>query len=87
MEQARSLRSERILVLGLFLASNLLDAALPEQVLQRVQADSVVQSLGTQLCERLFRETAVPPVVFEMQSHLLALRTREHLQDRVRYYL
>ena len=37
--------------------------------------------------ERFFRETDGQPVVFAIQSHLLALRTREHLQDRVRYYL
>ena len=56
MDLARTLGSERVLFLGLYLASDLLGAVLPQEVSQRVQSDPVVKSLATQVCERLFSE-------------------------------
>lgn len=85
MRRARSLGSGRMLFLGLFLASDLLGAALPEEVWQRVQADPVVKSLATQVRQRLFREANDSPGIFE--SSLFYLRARDSLQDRVMYCL
>lgn len=85
MEQARTLGSERVLFLGLFLASNLLGAALPEEVLQRVQADTVVKSLTANIRERFFSEANDP--LQGVNPHVFFFRMRERLRDRVRYLL
>ncbi len=56
MQQASASRSERMLFLGLFLASDLLGTTLPNEILQRIQANVVVKSLSVRVQERLFRE-------------------------------
>jgi hypothetical protein len=84
MEEAREVGGERMLFLGLFLANELLGAPLPDEVLRRVQADPPSKALAAQVHERLFHEVYSPsPGVFE--SSLFYLRTRERLQDKVRY--
>ena len=65
------------------LASDLLETALPKEVLRRVQADPVVKSLAAQVRERIFRAANVPPGILEMISFYL--RAMESLGDRVRY--
>lgn len=85
MKQASTLGSERMLFLGFFLASDLLGAALPEGVWQRVRSDRVVKSLAAQVRERLFLETNSPSGIFE--SDLFYLRARERPGDRLQYCL
>ena len=85
MEQARALRSERMLFLGLYLASDLLEISLPEEASQRVQADPVVRSLAARVRERLFRESNDPRGILE--SWLFHIRVRERLRDGCRYCL
>ena len=85
LEQAATLSSKRMLFLGLYLASDLLGAALPEEVLQRVQGDPVVTTLAAKVRERLFRETDGPPGVLE--NSLFHLKATERLRDRIRYCL
>ena len=81
MDQARALKSERMLLLGLYLASDLLEAPLPEEIRARVHSDPAVRSLATQVGERLFRE--VLPGVFE--SWRFQVRIRDRLWDGCRY--
>jgi hypothetical protein len=83
MEQARELGGERMLFLGLFLASNLLGATPPDEVLQRALADPPVRALAAQVRGQLFREADNPPNIFE--EALFYLRARERLYHRVRY--
>lgn len=85
MGQAARLRSERIVFLGLLLAKDCLGAILPERVLQRVQAEPVVQSLAAQLREQLFAEADCFPRV--MDHVAFYLRMRERSQDRMAYLL
>ena len=85
MKQARLLGSERMLFLGLFLANDLLGAALPEKVLPGIEADPVVRSLAAQVREQLFREVHSRPGV--LQPCLFHLKVRERLRDRVWYCL
>jgi len=85
MDRARSLGGERMLFLGLFLASDLLGAALPEEVLRTVRADAIVQPLGSQVRERLFQtpnsSTQVP------DRFLFYVKTADGISDQVRYCL
>jgi hypothetical protein len=84
LQQAGKLGIERMLFLGLYLARDLLGAALPEEVLQRVQSDLVVTSLGAKVRERLFlRDDHGPPEV--MEGCLFHLKMMERLRDKGRY--
>ncbi len=83
MEQACALGSARMLFLGLFLANDLLGAALPAEVLQRAQADPMVVSLARQVRQWLFLDPSERPG--SLESCLFHLRARERTQDRVRY--
>lgn len=90
MAQASALGGERMLLLGLFLASDLLGAALPEEVSERVRADPTVGTLAGRIREQLFRETDRSTESLEGQEgapafHALHLEVRERLRDKIRY--
>ena len=87
MKQARLLGSERMLLLSLFLASDLLGTALPEKIWQRLQAEPSVKSLAAQVRERLFVEVDNSPRFEDSNFSLWDIRVRERLQDKVRYCL
>jgi hypothetical protein len=73
--------SLRILSLGLSLASELLEAPLPPEVLQSVQKDTVVRVLAEQVQQRLFAQDL--PVSGILDGALLQLRMRERKRDRL----
>jgi hypothetical protein len=75
----------RILVLCLLLASDLLGAALPADIAQRLQTDAAVTRLGAQVWAQLFREADSSAKVFE--TLVFRLRGRERLRDKLRYYV
>ena len=83
LEQAEASGSRRILLPGLLLASDLLGAALPEGITQRLQTEPSVTRLGAQVRAQLFREAHSSPKVFETLRFLL--RGRECLCDKLRY--
>ncbi len=85
VEQARRLSSERMLLLGLFLAHELLGAALPEGVLGMARADPAVASLAAQVYVWLW--SGPPDCLGDLDGCLFHLRARERVQDRVRYCL
>lgn len=87
IEQASTLGSERMLFLGLQLASDLLGATLPPEVLQRVEAEPVVKSFAAQVRKQLFCEVDLPSGDSKIKSFLFHLRVKERLQDKVRYCL
>ncbi|OUL26880.1 hypothetical protein BV378_12205 [Nostoc sp. RF31YmG] len=82
MKQSRILGSERMLLLGLFLAHGLLGTTLPEEVLLKIHSNTLVKSLYLQVCEWLFERQ---PSKFEV--YILHLKVREHLADKLRYFL
>ena len=85
IEQSGKLRSEHHLFLGLLLASNLLGAALPQEVLRKVQTDAVAGRLAAQVHTCLFSETA--DVVKVVESSLLHFRVMQRWRDRITYVL
>lgn len=92
MAQASALGGKRMLLLGLFLASDLLGAALPEKVSQRIQADPTVKALAGRVTEQLFQETDYPAELLKGYEgapafHNLHLEVRERLVDKIRYCL
>jgi hypothetical protein len=75
----------RILSLGLVLAGELLEAAIPPEVLQIAQKDAVVRELAEDLKRRLFAETASASGIID--GALLQLRMRERKRDRIGFGL
>ncbi len=87
MEQASALGMRRMLVLGLFLANNLLGASLPEAVMHRARADTAILPLVRYVRERLFGDSPVTAEAWKWQSRQFQLRARERWRDRFRYCL
>ncbi|MBC7813253.1 MAG: nucleotidyltransferase family protein [Burkholderiales bacterium] len=87
MEQASIFHCRRMLLLGLWLAHNLLDTTLPDEMQQQVQAEVVLPRLGAYVTERLFAQdvwNSQPPVISEA-DYEFHLQIREHLRDRFTY--
>ena len=87
--QADMLGMRRMLFLGLYLASDVLGAALPEHVLHTVQADRSVRGLARQVRRRLFVERREEQGVFQLSAAQIAfhLGVRERARDKLRYSL
>lgn len=85
MEHARASGGVRILLLGLSVAQHLLGAVLPQEMVHRIQADPVVQALTVQVRAQLCASLHGLPGT--MDRHTFYLRTRERVQDRLRYFL
>jgi hypothetical protein len=92
MARASALGGERMLLLGLSLASDLLEAALPEKVSQRLRGEPIVKTLAIGICEQLFRETDIPGGFLEGYEgapafHTLHVKLKERLRDKIRYFV
>lgn len=79
LAQARQWGCQRILLLGLLLARDLLGAALPEQIIQKIQAAPVVSACARRVSHTLFSDTH-PGVGDAGYLHL-----RERFRDKVLY--
>ncbi len=77
--------SRRILSLGLMLASDLLEAPIPLEVLQIEQKDVVVRTLAEDLKRRLF--AGEPSSSGIIDGALLQLKMRERKRDRIAFGL
>lgn len=83
-QKAAAADSERMLLLGLYLAHKLLQADLPPDVQQRCAADARLESLATNISEHLFNgPTHVPATSREIFKY--NLRVRKSLAARARY--
>jgi hypothetical protein len=82
LENAKTLGARRILSLGLFLASDLLGAAMPPEVWKAVQPDAQVKKLAGQIREQLFTSRSSTGGKFAEAVTLVTLRERR--SDRLR---
>jgi hypothetical protein len=78
---------ERMLLLGIFLANELLQAPLPEDVLKKVQADERIEELAGQVYEGLFPAAEGSHRMFEEEAHFqpFHLKAMERSRDKVWY--
>lgn len=83
LEQARETNSERMLLLGLFLAERLLGAPLPDVAARALHADPALPALAEPVTGWLFRSGDGEPGHREKSRFHLGLRGR--LRDRLRY--
>lgn len=81
--QAAALGGERMLRLGLFLATDLLGTHLPRQVAQELRTDPVVRTLATEVGRGLFGRPAGRPGA----GNLFYVRAMTSPRRRVRYCL
>jgi len=79
--EASAIGATRILMLGLSLATDLLGAPVPAEVLHSVKESLHVHRLVSAVASALFAE----PADSELPSHLFFLRARERFRDRVTY--
>ncbi|MBI3800892.1 MAG: nucleotidyltransferase family protein [Deltaproteobacteria bacterium] len=91
LRQAQMRGSQRTLLLGLFLAQDLLGAELPEEVRQNIQADAKIKLLAKQVTDQLF--TAAQALGKEGENRPTFYRTvfylhmRERLWDKAQFFL
>jgi hypothetical protein len=86
MEQATALGCRRALFLGLLLAENLLGTSFPQEISQRLQADTVAKTLAREVGERLFQEDGGSQGFLEESLfRRFHLEVMERLIDKVRY--
>jgi hypothetical protein len=83
MRQAEAMGCVRMVLLGLVLAGSLLKARVPDEVLQRADADPVVQSLAAQVGQRLFLDTNGRPGAIE--TYRFYSRAMDRFRDKRRY--
>ncbi len=83
MVLARTLGSERTLLLGLYLASDLLGAALPQEISGRLHSEPAVKVLAGKVREWLFSQSDGADGFFEIP--LFYLKLKERLRDKLRY--
>jgi hypothetical protein len=79
--RARRLGGERMLLLAVALANNILGASLPEAILVRIDKDRTVRRLAAKVRERLFDEPRTSEV---LTTGLFYLSARERMADKLR---
>jgi len=82
MDQACALGGERMLLLGLFLAQDLLGAGLSEEAIKRVYNDPQVKLLAGQVSKRLFHEASNPATLRD-ETPFFYWKARERLRDKL----
>jgi hypothetical protein len=82
LQNATNLGLRRILLLGLLLAADLLDAQIPAEIRRAAGADLVVRGVADQVREQLFEERGAQAGLF--RGALLDLKMRERKRDRLR---
>jgi hypothetical protein len=86
IEHAEKLGGRRMLLLGLDLASALLEAWLPEKVQLQVQSDRTIGPLARQVSEELLRCPRRASGILA-EKPFLYIKVREHWLDRLRVFL
>jgi len=89
VDRAGQLGGERLLLLGLRLAGDVLGTDVPAEVLPRMHADTVIASLAAELRQGMFAAVK-DPTHFQgsygfVEGGLLYIRTRERVRDKVPY--
>lgn len=87
IQRSRRLGYERIVLLGLYLAHDLLDASLPQAVVDSIHKDRAVSSLAYQVRKQLFQTVDALPEGKPVDQPLFQLRLHRRLRDKVRYVL
>ena len=85
LRRAQDSRTERMLLLGLGLASGLLGATLPESIRRAIRADPTTDTLSESVAEKLFAGAEFEPSGFAA-SVRFNLMARTRLREKIRYF-
>jgi hypothetical protein len=91
LRRAVALGGERMLLLGLLLANDLLGLRLPDRILRRVRADSAVGALAADVQGWLFEQAETTAGILakgdieESRFHPFRVKVWERHQDKIRY--
>jgi hypothetical protein len=85
IKQAKTVGCERMLLMGLFLANNLLGVTIPERVYQRVQADPESKSLAIQASQGLWLKSNNSTLGSIIQEFGFHFRMLERPKDKLFY--
>lgn len=84
IKQAKNLGSERMLLVSLLLAKELLDAKIPTEIERRLQGDRLIKLLSSKLQQWLFYSS--DSTIEKMQKlFFFPFGVRERLQDKINY--
>ena len=83
MEQAQTSGGQRMFLLGLFLANDILGTPIPPEIVQKAQRDPLTVRLAGQMRRRLLDGSLIVPGTWERM--LRDLQWMEHVQDRISY--
>lgn len=87
MRQATRVGAQRLTLVGLYLAWQLLGCELPESVRSAIEREPSVRKLSAMIARSLFREHAPESSLREqVEASLFHLRVRERTSDRLRYF-
>lgn len=78
--QTNELRCKRLVLIGILLASNLLEIHLPETAWQYIKADRVAQAIAEKIQQRLFLQTISPR---EVEKTMFHISIREDWRDKI----
>lgn len=81
LERARAQGGERMLLLGLSLAQDLLGASLPGKIAARINMDSRIKSLAAQVDRALFPESARASAFYD-EPPVFYWKARERMRDK-----
>lgn len=89
LERAEVAGSKRSVLLGLNLAKTLLNISLPPEILKMLSEDPAVERLTVEAVQRLFKKAVADDIKIQSDPDegVFYLRTREHLLDRMWYYI
>jgi hypothetical protein len=83
LRQSGQMGIKRGILLGLFLAGDLIGTGLPKNVLKTIEAEPVIKKLASRVYKKLFLDFDNPAGIFKDQ--LLYLKMRERFKDKARY--
>ncbi|GAB1545536.1 hypothetical protein NUACC21_82120 [Scytonema sp. NUACC21] len=84
-ERASKLRMRRMLLLGLSLAHELLDAVLPEIMIEKIKADPSIKVFSLQVSLQLFNQAENSVTNYKFKNLFFHLKLIEHPIDKVGY--
>ncbi|MEA5502413.1 nucleotidyltransferase family protein [Halotia wernerae UHCC 0503] len=84
-ERTTKLRMRRMLLLGLSLAHELLNAELPEAIIHKIEANPIVSNVSSQICRQFYFPTADSFQSSQFKTALFHLKLIEHPGDKIWY--
>jgi hypothetical protein len=85
IKKANLLHAERMLLLGLLLARDLLEAPLPESIWEKIQTDIQSQQLAIQIRQRVLSGTYGLTKGFNLEMFFFQFHVLERSQERLRF--